>query len=374
VDGERATTPTLAARYGELIAREQLVPDEAQRRAVARLDELRVELIEHPRTFSLWRRRMLRWMPKRATLAPPRGVYLYGSVGRGKTLIMDLFFESLPLKERRRSHFHRFMHDLHADLGRLRHRANPLEVVAHRIAKRTRVLCFDEFFVTDIADAMLLGTLFEGLFRRGVALVATSNVPPAELYKDGLQRQRFLPAIALIEQHVDVLRVDNGVDYRLRQLERAAIYQLSGTPEADARLRDAFVAVAGSEGSANGALMIADRLIPYRRLDKGVVWFDFPAICGGPRSQDDYIEIAHEFHTVLVSNVPQFDGAREDEARRFIALVDELYDRAVNLMLSAAAPIDELYRGKRLPFEFQRTASRLVEMQSRDYLARPHRP
>ena len=374
MNGERATTPTLAARYAELLARRQLAPDEAQQRALERLEELRVELIERPRAFGFWRRRLLRVMPKRASVTPPRGVYLWGSVGRGKTLLMDLFFESLPLRERRRSHFHRFMHDLHAELGRLRHRANPLEVVAHRIARRTRVLCFDEFFVTDIADAMLLGTLFEGLFRRGVALVATSNVAPGDLYRDGLQRQRFLAAIALIEQQVDVLHVDSGVDYRLRQLERASIFQLSGSPQADARLEEAFAGVAGAEGSADGTLMISDRPIPYRRLDEGVVWFDFQAICGGPRSQDDYIEIAHEFHTVLVSGVPQFDARREDEARRFIALVDEFYDRAVNVILSAAVPINELYRGKRLSFEFQRTTSRLIEMQSRDYLARPHRP
>jgi cell division protein ZapE len=368
------TSPTLAARYGELLTRQGLASDPAQRRAVERLDQLRTELIEHPRAFGFWRRRLLKWMPGRAMLTPPCGVYLWGGVGRGKTWLMDLFFESLPFAERRRSHFHRFMHDLHVELGRLRHRANPLEVVAHRIARRTRVLCFDEFFVTDIADAMLLGTLFEGLLRRGVALVATSNVAPGELYRDGLQRQRFLPAIALIERHVDVLEVDDGVDYRLRQLERATIFQLTSAPDANVRLTAAFTAVAGAEGSADGTLTIAGRPIAYRRLSKGVVWFDFRALCDGPRSQDDYIEIAREFHTVIVSDVPQLDATSDNQSRRFIALVDELYDRGVNLILSAAVPIGELYSGTRLQFEFRRTTSRLTEMQSRDYLARPHRP
>ena len=368
------TNPTLAARYGESLMRHGHASDPAQLRAIARLEELRTELIEHPRAFGHWRRRLVRWMPEHARLAPPRGVYLWGGVGRGKTWLMDLFFESLPSPERRRSHFHRFMHDLHAELGRLRHRANPLEVVAHRIARRTRILCFDEFFVTDIADAMLLGTLLEGLFRRGVALVATSNVAPGELYRDGLQRQRFLPAIALIERHVDTLEVEHGVDYRLRQLERATIYELASSPGANARLAQAFTAVAGTESATDATLRIADRPIAFRGLSEGVVWFEFRAICDGPRSQDDYIELAREFHTVIVSDVPQFEAASEDQARRFVALVDELYDRAVNLILSAAVPIDRLYRGARLQLEFRRTVSRLNEMQSREYLARPHRP
>jgi cell division protein ZapE len=365
---------TVAARYDALVARQQIVSDPAQRQAIERLDALRTELIEHPRRYGFWRRRLMRRWPNRAALMPPRGVYLWGGVGRGKTLIMDLFFDALPIAERRRTHFHRFMHDLHVELGRLHHRSSPLEVVAHRIARRTRVLCFDEFFVTDIADAMLLGTLLEGLFRRGVALVATSNVAPADLYRDGLQRQRFLAAIALLEQCVEAVHVDHGVDYRLRQLERATIFQLSGSPEAQLRMQQAFETLAGSEGSAGGALTIAGRPIAYRRLDDGIVWFDFAAICDGPRSQDDYIEIAHEYHTVLVSDVPQFGVTTEDAARRFVALVDEFYDRAVNLILSAAVPIVDLYRGTRLKFEFQRTVSRLIEMQSREYLARPHRP
>ncbi len=368
------TGTTLAALYADLIARRGLVSDPAQERAVARLEILRSDLTEQPRSFGFWRRRLLHWMPHRAAITPARGVYLWGEVGRGKTLLMDLFFESLPFAARRRSHFHRFMHDLHANLGRLRHRANPLEVIAHRIARRTRVLCFDEFFVTDIADAMLLGTLFEGLFRRGVALVATSNVAPGELYRDGLQRQRFLAAIALIEKHVDVLEVDQGVDYRLRQLERAAIFQLSSVPGADVRLLQSFLAIAGHAGDAGGTLKIADRPIACRRRSKDVVWFGFRALCEGPRSQDDYIEIAREFHTVIVSEAPALDATMEDAARRFIALVDEFYDRGVNLILSAAVPIDELYQGKRLQCEFRRTVSRLTEMQSRDYLARPHRP
>jgi cell division protein ZapE len=236
------------------------------------------------------------------------------------------------------------------------------------------VICFDELFVSDIADAMILGTLFDGLFRRGVTLVATSNVAPRELYHDGLQRQRFLPAIRLIEKYTEVVHVEGAVDYRLRQLRKATIYIDSKASDATARLEATFVAVAGEAGIPDGAVTVEHRRIRTLRQAEEVVWFEFRDLCEGPRSQVDYIELARCHHTILVSNVPTLDERDENAARRFIALVDELYDRNVKLIVSAAAPPAELYRGSKLAFEFQRTASRLTEMQSDAYLARPHRP
>jgi cell division protein ZapE len=286
---------------------------------------------------------------------------------------MDLFFRELAFPARRRSHFHRFMHDVHGALKSLGAVTSPLERVADRIAADTRVLCFDELFVSDIADAMILGGLFEALFARGVTLVATSNVPPAGLYRDGLQRARFLPAIALLERHTEVVEVDGGIDYRLRELERAPLYLDSGDDDCEAQLARRFEAIAGGHGSGPGGIEVNDRRIAVRREFDEVVWFDFDDLCAGPRGQADYIEISRLYHTVVLSGVPVFDTAAENEARRFVALVDELYDRGVKLVLSAAAAPDALYRGERLRFEFQRTASRLIEMRSQQYLAREHR-
>ena len=304
---------------------------------------------------------------------PVRGLYLWGGVGRGKTFMMDLFFNSLPFQEKRRQHFHRFMAAVHEQLKHHRNVENPLEIVAAEIANETRIICFDEFAVTDIADAMLLGNLFAGLFARGVTLAATSNIVPDQLYADGLQRQRFLPTIALLKQHTEVVHVDGGTDYRLRALERAEVYQTPTGELADQRLTEFFEAIAPDEGDHGGALELLGRPIPYRRAADGVIWFDFESICDGPRSQDDYIEISRLYQTVLVSNVPRFDATLENQARRFIALVDEFYDRRVKLILSAAAPATELYRGQRLKHDFLRTQSRLQEMQSHDYLAEAHR-
>lgn len=338
------------------------------------LEQVRQRLIEQPRDFGFFKRRMLQLLPGRTAIEPVRGLFLWGGVGRGKTMLMDLFYDSLPFADRERRHFHRFMHDVHGELGKLKSHAHPLELVAHRIATRNRLICFDEFFVTDIADAMILGTLFDGLFRRGVTLVATSNVAPKELYRDGLQRQRFLPAIRQIERHTEAVHVDGAVDYRLRQLQRASIYVDAKAPDANTRLESIFAAVAGEPGTADGTITIEHRRIRAVRQSDDVSWFEFRELCEGPRSQVDYIELARLYHTILVSNVPVFDGISENAARRFIALVDELYDRRVNLIVSAAAPPAELYRGEKLKFEFQRTASRLSEMQGAAYLALAHRP
>jgi cell division protein ZapE len=347
--------------------------DKVQEQVVDRLDNLQRRLAEQPRDFAFWKRRMLRLLPGRSSIEPVRGLYLWGRVGRGKTMLMDLFFHSLPFAERERRHFHRFMRDVHAELARLKSRTDPLEVVAHRMAQRARIICFDEFQVADIADAMILGTLFDALFRRGVTLVATSNVAPKHLYKDGLQRQRFLPAIALIERHTDVLYVDGSIDYRLRELRKAPIYLDSAAPETPARLEGIFAVVAGETGTAGGHVAIEHRRIKCVRQADDVIWFDFHELCEGPRSQNDYVELARDYHTLLLSNVPTFDETRENAARRFVALVDELYDRNVNLVVSAAAAPGELYRGEKLRFEFERTVSRLIEMQTEKYLSRAHR-
>ena len=373
-DSPIAPNASLREIYAARLAASGFRADAAQLRVVDKLDDLRRRLIAAQAADSSVLRRLLGTLVGNSTREPERGLYLWGGVGRGKTWLMDMFFQSLPFPEARRRHFHRFMHDVHSQLKELQSQESPLDLVAEEIARDTRVLCFDELFVTDIADAMILGGLFEGLFKRGVTLVATSNLPPHDLYKDGLQRQRFLPAIDLIERHVEVVNVDGATDYRLRQLTQAGTYLLSSAPDTPRRLEALFAELAHHGTSSGGTIEIEGRNIPVIRQSSSAVWFDFLAACAGPRSQNDYIEIAREYQSVIVSNVPIFDSLHEDEARRFIALVDELYDRNVNLIVSAAAPPAELYRGERLAFPFERTVSRLIEMQSEDYLAREHRP
>jgi cell division protein ZapE len=365
-----------AGGLGEVYRREMrargFAADAAQLSAVQHLDDLRRRL-SAPAHAGPALRRLLQPLGAGGNGSPERGLYLWGAVGRGKTWLMDLFYQSLPFPERRRRHFHRFMQEVHGELKKLRRRRAPLEHVAARFAAEARVLCFDELYVTDIADAMILAGLFAALFERGVTLVATSNVPPSELYRDGLQRQRFLPAIELIERHTEVLAVDGGVDYRLRRLESAGTYLPCEDAGTAARLAALFEEL--TEGaSTGGSIEIEGRPIPVVRAGDNAVWFEFEALCAGARSTADYIEIAREYQCVIVANVPVLDEYREDAARRFIALVDELYDRGVNLIVSAAAAPPQLYRGERLRGEFQRTQSRLIEMQTTQYLAREHRP
>lgn len=304
--------------------------------------------------------------------AAPRGIYLWGDVGRGKTLLMDLFFATLARPDKRRVHFHRFMNEVHARLAAFEDVAGPLDRVAGDLARDAGVLCFDEFFVSDIGDAMLLAGLLEGLFRRNVVLVATSNTPPAELYRDGLQRARFLPAIELLERHTHVLRIEGDTDYRVRLLRRAGTFITPAGASADATLDRYFDDIASSSPENSTSLEIAGRRISTRKRAKGVAWFEFAELCGGPRSTVDYIEIARRYPAVILSDVPVLTGEQENAARRFVSLVDEFYDRRVKLLLSAAAKPDALYRGTRLTFEFQRTLSRLLEMQSPEYLHAPH--
>jgi cell division protein ZapE len=364
---------TVRARLRDEVAAGRLEPDAAQDAAALRLDELGRGLERWSLTLAETLRSYLPWLAASATTAAPRGIYLWGGVGRGKTLLMDFFFASIGSVRRERSHFYRFMRGVHAELGRIKDREQPLELVAERIARRARALCLDEFFVADIADAMILAALFEGLSRRGVTLVATSNVPPHELYKDGLQRQRFLPAIALIESRMDVVHLDGGSDYRLRQLERAPTYLDSGLERTSRDLMQGFAALAGGAAAAPATLKIEGR--PLRAVAAGadIAWFEFRELCEGPRSQNDYIELARLYGTLFIANVPIFTPQDEDAARRFIMLIDELYDRGVKTVVSAAAPPASLYHGERLTFEFQRAASRLVEMQTQQYLAGRHR-
>lgn len=312
-----------------------------------------------------------------ARFAKPRavpGLYLWGGVGRGKTFLMDLFYDSLPLEAKLRLHFHRFMGEVHRELATLKEQSDPLALVAERFAAETRVLCFDEFFVADIGDAMILGRLLEHLLARGVTLVATSNVSPEGLYKDGLQRARFLPAIALLAEHCKVLHLDSPTDYRLRALTSAPLYLTPADAAAEAALDRFFAQVAPGNIVEGLPLTVEGRMLPTRRRADGVVWFEFPDLCEGPRAAADYIEIARSFNTVLISTVPAMGDHNNDASRRFMTLVDEFYDRRVNLVLSAQLPATELYQGDRLAFEFQRTVSRLIEMQTAEYLAQAHRP
>lgn len=357
-------------------------PDAAQKHAIELLDELSRQLAA-PSAKASWVRAKLDtgslWQRMRNALQPlpavPQGLYFWGGVGRGKTYLMDLFFEALPFEQKLRTHFHRFMRSVHKELKTLPEQANPLDIVAEKIAQDTRVICFDEFFVVDITDAMILANLLRALFARGVVLVATSNIEPNGLYRDGLQRARFLPAIGLLNQHTQVVNVDGGIDYRLRALEQLPLYQWPHSEQAVTQLQACFNDLVSEHEviRQNCTVEIEGRHIAVKRLADGVVWFDFLALCDGPRSQNDYIELAREFHTVIVAGVPAFTAANDDQARRFIYLVDEFYDRGVKLILSADLPLAELYGDGRLGFEFERTMSRLREMQSTDYLARAHK-
>ena len=366
-------------RYRQDLQREGFQHDPAQERAVQSLQKIYDRLMAQPEPAPVSKKpgllARLAGRDKAAT-APPavRGLYLWGGVGRGKTYLVDTFVDALPLEHKQRIHFHSFMRAVHAELKALKNQQDPLRVVARRFAEQARVICLDEFFVADITDAMLLYGLLRELFNQGVTLITTSNIPPDDLYKDGLQRARFLPAIELLKQHLDILNVDGGVDYRLRYLEKAEIYHSPLDERAEQILNEVFDNIAPEPGHRGGDVEIEGRYIPTLREADGIVWFNFRAICDGPRGTTDYIEVARCYHTVLISNVPAMDWQMENQARRFINMVDEFYDRGVKLILSAATSPLALYQGEKLKFEFQRTVSRLQEMQSHEYLERPHLP
>ena len=346
--------------------------DPAQEAAMEHLDALYHRLIEAEQRSARLSRRLSRWL-RGGRETPVTGLYFWGGVGRGKTYLMDLFYDALPLERKLRVHFHRFMQRVHREMEGLRGHSNPLEHIAARFAREARVICFDEFFVSDIGDAMILASLLGGLFQRGVTLVCTSNVKPDELYWNGLQRVRFLPAIERLKHYTRTVNLDGGVDYRLRTLEQAGLYHWPLDRQTEASLAQSYRELALGGGDQARELEVNGRLIQARRHADDVVWFDFSELCDGPRSQNDYIELAREFHAVIVSNVPVMGAGSDDRARRFINMVDEFYDRCVKLILSAEAPIDDLYQGHNLEFEFERTQSRLLEMQSHAYLEMAHR-
>jgi cell division protein ZapE len=359
-------------RYQRDLQREDFSHDAAQEEAVRHLDDLYRRLLERHRRQQGFAGRIARRLGRQQP--PERGLYFWGGVGRGKTYLMDAFFDCLPFERKLRVHFHRFMQQVHRELTALAGEKDPIERIADGLAERTEVICFDEFFVSDIADAMILANFLQAIFARGIALVATSNIAPDGLYENGLQRARFLPAIDLLKAHTEVLNVDAGTDYRLRTLEQAELYHYPLGPEADAGLADSFRRLAPEPGQHWQRIELNGRYLTCRCLADDVVWFEFPELCGGPRSASDYIELARIFHAVLLSGVPVLEPGMDDQARRFITLVDEFYDRHVKLVIAAAAPAMDLYRGTGLAFEFERTISRLQEMQSHDYLALEHRP
>ena len=386
--------------YAAGVARGDWQDDPAQHPALAELDRIHAALLASPGRDGFFSKLFSR---QHEPSIP--GLYLWGGVGRGKTFLIDLFFDALPLPVvaaagradvplphggrggdhpqrgwwgeggiagKRRTHFHRFMREVHERLREHAGERDPLAAIAREWRDALRVLVLDEFFVGDIGDAMLLGRLLERLFDEGVVLVTTSNTPPRDLYKDGLQRARFLPAIALIERDCRVLELAGATDYRLRELVRSPVYRAPLDSGSDAWLESRWHALGGDDGHRDAGITVDGRRIAVRARSRGLAWFDFDALCEGPRGASDYIEIAQEFHTVLLGGVPVFDDSRNDAARRFITLVDELYDRHVNLVCTADAAPAALYAGERLASAFERCASRLIEMQSSEYFAREH--
>jgi cell division protein ZapE len=366
---------TPSEKYQADLADEVISFDANQQGVISAFDNLYALLQpESAESESLWQKAKALLPVNNGDFTSPKGIYLWGGVGRGKTYLMDLFSDCIPARMKKRTHFHRFMQSVHADLKRLQGEKNPLENIAAEIADTTKVLCFDEFFVLDIGDAMILAGLLEALFDEGVILIATSNIHPDALYDNGLQRERFLPAIELIKTNTNIIELDGAVDYRLRSLSQATLYHTPLNDSAEAALLKSFNELAPnrSEIESDGSISILDRDINTRYHAEDVVWFDFLSICDGPRSAFDYVEVAKMFHAVIISGVPRFDDSQNEKARRFVNLVDELYDRRVKLIVSADVGISDLYRAEGLALEFERTESRLLEMQSHDYLRSGH--
>jgi len=359
--------------YQEALRKRGFEPDDSQYAAVLRLQYLYEAWTDYKRRRSTALHRLVVRPPL------PRGVYLWGAVGRGKTFLMDSFYRCLPLVRRRRVHFHHFMRDVHRELDALKGTPNPLDALAERISRRYRLICFDEIALSDVADALILGRLLTKTMDRGVVYCMTSNYHPDELYKGGLKHEDFLPTIALILERLDVIHVDGGIDYRRRALQQVKAYHTPSGPEADQALLETFRQIAEVEEESH-ELDVEGRVLPYRHRAGGVVWFDFSVICGWGRSQNDYLDLAKRFHTIVVSNVPRMGLERADEARRFTLLVDVLYDQRVNLILSAETAPDLLLTRdggandaqlKAMMFQFERTVSRIAEMQTREYLEQP---
>ncbi|MDX6040890.1 cell division protein ZapE [Scandinavium lactucae] len=372
----QSMTPT--SRYLQALKEGTHQPDDVQREAVSRLDSIYQEWVNSPAAAAPasggLRAKFGKLLGKREPTSsmPVRGLYMWGGVGRGKTWLMDMFYLSLPGERKQRLHFHRFMLRVHEELTALQGHSDPLEIIADRFKAETDVLCFDEFFVSDITDAMLLGGLMKALFARGITLVATSNIPPDELYRNGLQRARFIPAIEAIKEHCDIMNVDAGIDYRLRTLTQAHLWLSPLTDETRQQMDTLWQALAGTKRETAPVLEINHRPLATMGADNQTLAVSFETLCVDARSQHDYIALSRLFHTVMLFDVPVMTGLMESEARRFIALVDEFYERHVKLVVSAAVPLYTIYQGERLKFEFQRCLSRLQEMQSEEYLKREH--
>ncbi|NKI69691.1 cell division protein ZapE [Collimonas pratensis] len=347
--------------YEQALTQRGFQADDAQRRAVDRLQQAYDEWVAYKAQRSSSFKRLIH----RPDV--PRGVYMWGGVGRGKSFLMDSFYSVVPVVRKTRLHFHEFMRAVHRQLDELKGVADPLDEVAKRVAKKYRLICFDEFHVSDIADAMILYNLLKALFDNGVSFVMTSNYEPSTLYPDGLHRDRMLPTIKLLQDNLDVMNIDAGIDYRKRALEQVETYHSPLNADTDRALRHAFAGVAET-ADEDPLVDIEARKIKALRKAGGVIWFDFNTLCGGPRSQNDYLEIASRFHTVILSGIPQMSAAMSSEARRFTWLIDVFYDHKIKLIMSAAVPPEELYTQGMLANEFHRTVSRIMEMQSREYM------
>jgi len=367
------------SRYQQTLAEGKFQADDVQREAITRLDGIWQQYVNQkppaaPEGLKSLFGKLFTKTPAIPAEEPIRGLYMWGGVGRGKTWLMDMFFQSLPGERKLRLHFHRFMLRVHEELTQLQGHSDPLEKVADGFKAETDILCFDEFFVSDITDAMLLGTLMNALFARGIALVATSNIPPDELYRNGLQRARFLPAIEAIKQHCDVMNVDAGIDYRLRTLTQAHLWLSPLGEQTDRQMEQLFSELTGTARGPESVIEVNHRPFATRGIANQTLAVEYRTLCAEPRSQHDYIVLSRQFHTVFVFNIPVMNHKNEDEARRLIALVDEFYERHVKLVVSAQAPLMDIYQGERLQFEFKRCLSRLQEMQSEEYLRLAHMP
>lgn len=355
-------------RYHAALATGEFSQDSIQLEAMTYLDRLHYQIVQADDAATGWFASLFKSKPN-----PPKGLYMWGGVGRGKTWMMDMFYDSLPIKRKMRMHFHHFMQRVQRELVALQGQVNPLQKVADIIHQEAKVICFDEFFVSNVSDAMILGDLFTLLFERGITLVATSNIEPSGLYKNGIHRDRFLPAIAQVEKHTTVMNIDAGIDYRLRLLKQAKLYSSPLNSETEGWLSERFDALTTNQKVATTPIIIGGREIEVIKRTETVLLADFRALCMQPRSAADFIEIANDFSTVMVDNVPFLNDTLMDPTRRFIYLVDEFYDRRVKLLIRAEQSILELYQGDKLAFEIERTRSRLLEMQSEDYLAAQHR-
>lgn len=347
--------------------------DAQQQNAVEHLQRLYDEIVStsQPAPKKSWLKRMFSAKEQRAAI---KGLYFWGGVGRGKTYLVDTFYDCLPIERKMRVHFHRFMHRVHSELKLLKNVEDPLIVIAKKLADETQIICFDEFFVSDITDAMILAGLFEQLFAHGIILVATSNIPPPDLYRNGLQRVRFLPTIDLIQTHTEIVNVDSGIDYRLRTLQQAEIYHHPLDEQSWVNLNKYFEQLAVEPMRDDIEISVLDRQLPVKREADGVALFEYTVLCESNRSQNDYMELSRCYNTILMANVKQMSQENDDAARRFIALVDEFYERNVKLIISAEVAMEDLYTHGTLTFEFKRCLSRLQEMQSTEYLAKPHLP